>query len=168
MARIELATYRSTSGCSATEPHPQRCERWGERRSNPRFPGFNRPLGPSQLPPHGVGVTYHLPADPERRRTESNRLASRVATCDPSHSVTAPRIPHHEHISSSSLTVLGIGPLAFSLVRPRVPNRTPPRGGRPPHALRHCASPPRAAPGFSRIALERIRASLLMLPTWKG
>ena len=60
MARIELATYRSTSGCSATEPHPQRCQRWGERRSNPRLPGFNRALGPSQLPPHGVGVTYQL------------------------------------------------------------------------------------------------------------
>ena len=34
---------------------------------------FNRALGPSQLPPHDVGVTYQSPAVPERRRTESNR-----------------------------------------------------------------------------------------------
>ena len=73
MARIELATYRSTSGCSATEPHPQRCQRWGERRSNPRLPGFNRALGPSQLPPHVPVLPINCPADPERRRTESNR-----------------------------------------------------------------------------------------------
>ena len=66
--------------------------------------------------------------------------------------------------SQSSVSV----PWRFLSSGPRVPNRASPRGGPAPARLAApCESSP-AAPGFSRIALERIRASQLMLPTWRA
>ena len=69
---------------------PKGVTRWGARRSNPRLPGFNRALGPSQLPPHGVGVTYQLLRGSGEAPDGIEPSSSRVATCYLSHSVTAP------------------------------------------------------------------------------
>ena len=169
MARIELATYRSTSGCSATEPHPQRCQRWGERRSNPRLPGFNRALGPSQLPPHDVrcylSITSRIRRGAGRNRTVLEQGCNLLP--EPlGHGAanTSPRA----HQLQFPLSRRYRSPGGFSRQVPEFPTGLLLRGGPAPARLAAlCESSP-AAPGFSRIALERIRASLLMLPTWEG
>jgi hypothetical protein len=173
---VEPPRAEAHTGLSrACLPIPITSAWWYGQESNPRLPGFNRALVPSQLPHRCIGT--------RRRRTDSNRretglqsaasplghdaaISSKVPgegvepKChflvqsqasyrldDPGSHVRADHLCVAPVPSQSSVSVSG-GCLPTGS---RVPNQRSIER-RPPHALRHlCESSP-AAPGFSRSA----------------
>ena len=178
---VEPPRAEAHTGLSrACLPVPITSAWWYGQESNPRLPGFNRALVPSQLPHHAVSKRRRR-ADSNRRQTalqaatsplghdaamfgqvpgegvepRSHLLVQSQVSCrldDPGSCMCADRVAPVP--SQSSVSVSGGCLPAGS----RVPNQRSIER-RPPHALRHlCGSSP-AAPGLSRSAPERIRTS---------
>ena len=167
--RVELPRDCSHTGLSrACLPVPSTsasCREWGGQGSNLGLRGFNPALGPcsATAPWRGQGGTRtrvsevaarqmrRSPTWPRRFRERDSNPTHLWGQSPASYRLDDPgasknRCLHALAHSSSSLSVVGAGPRGLSLpLGLRLPTGLVP--ARPPHALRHCASPPQQRQG---------------------